>query len=64
MKSIKDSIADVGPGPCEGCANFTRCRDEELACTVYTCWMHDTDLKRKARATRKPSHAIYQRVFG
>jgi hypothetical protein len=63
MMSIKDSIAEVGPGPCPGCQHFDRCRDEQLACTVYTCWLHKDGIKRRRRAKREPSREIYKRAF-
>lgn len=63
MKAIKDSIADIGPGPCEGCSHFARCRDEYLACSVYTHWVHKSSPKRRRNAKREPSREIYARVF-
>lgn len=60
-------VLDERPPPCLGprgrCLSYQRCREELLACRVFSYYVHQRPPMPKGRKAFVPTHAIYRRLF-
>jgi hypothetical protein len=52
------------PGPCEGCRQAQRCREQLLACGAFALFVASPSEARWIRAPRTATRALYTQLFG
>lgn len=60
-KSIHETIREIPPPPCDGCPGFEWCRDEKLACEVFSVYVNAG--RFRSGAPRVPLEETYDRIF-